>query len=283
MATSWAFPYLKDFPFNPSETFKGDGQNTHQVNIDVIASFVDPIKSTLQDKAIHNIIPNWNKTLEDLMGSTEVWFVTEMEAYSYIPVLNRFSYTIENLQIPLYISRPSEPQPVSPSKDASGEKWKKWEEELKEWRKRMEKEEDEIRKKPEIIDPLGCYVPKTGTILIWVDKISTYGDKSQLIFQKVLLHEFIHAVLDLQQRDKKGNMIDSRYVISHNDWHYWTEETLDNALVLRAYKGTKEYQFVEDFIKTQPSDYALAADTNKITDQFLKDNLKVLISNKINH
>lgn len=146
--------------------------------------------------------------------------------------------------------------------------------------KRLRRIENEIRDKKEIIDPLGCYCPDTGTILIWVDRIYEYGKYCQVIFQKVLLHEFIHAILDLQPRDKNGGLIGNRiYKLPGNNWESdWTEETLDNALVLRCYKNSIDYEIIRCFIKHQPADYALAL---KVTDKELKEDLKLLISEKI--
>ena len=41
---------------------------------------------------------------------------------------------------------------------------------------------------------LGVYLKRTGSILLWIDKI-LQKDNPGLIFQKVLLHEMIHALL----------------------------------------------------------------------------------------
>lgn len=107
---------------------------------------------------------------------------------------------------------------------------------------------------------LGCYLPDSGTVLLWIDRISETANRNgmspELLFQKVLLHELIHAVLDCNKRD------DTLNVYSPDGNIHGIEETLDNILVLKCYSensGLPIYNSIKKFISTQPSNYALAA------------------------
>lgn len=407
MATPNAFSYLNSFPFNPAETFNGDKKSKLQLR--KLSDYLLPIKQSLSVGNNIGNIPNWDLSLADLISDTEVWFVTKEEADTQIPVYNRFSKSVDNIQIPCFIERlpnintiqihdlvvynniselhkiiskyyslisnqralrnflrhnrmieakietlkrrllselsengefelakfqeieeiekelnkiEEELEKIETEHECLENEHKKEKEqslrmkllflkeimrhiemlkerlsELRENILEIEKEqekietelerlknknreiENEIRSKNKIIDPLGCYFPETGTILIWIDKIHNRTN-SQVVFQKVLLHEFIHALLDLQPRDKSGNLIGQHIAaVAGNNWETgWTEETLDNALVLQCYKGTKYYEVIRSFIKHQPADYALAL---KVTDKELTNNLRSLILEKI--
>lgn len=101
---------------------------------------------------------------------------------------------------------------------------------------------------PNSPDYLGCYVHDTGAIYIWIEKVFD----RPLIFQKVLLHEFIHLLFDVIRRNlpdmEKGPK----------------EETYDNFLVLHCYanigvdnRDEKDYivDKIREFINSQPLEY----------------------------
>lgn len=97
-------------------------------------------------------------------------------------------------------------------------------------------------------DLLGCYLPGRNIILLWVDKIKKYGDLKELIFQKVLLHECIHALLDISRRACSD---------------YREEETVDNVWVLNAYSQCGQSSVINeviDFISSQPEEYRHSLD-----------------------
>lgn len=100
-------------------------------------------------------------------------------------------------------------------------------------------------------DALGMYLPETGSILLWVDKIYKLPT-APLLFQTVLLHELIHAMFDVEDKDSK----------SQKQVNIPEEETYDNLLVLYTYAiskpNSKEFEMVRDFIKSQPSIYRAA-------------------------
>ena len=100
-------------------------------------------------------------------------------------------------------------------------------------------------------DALGMYLPETGSILLWVDKIYEHPT-APILFQTVLLHELIHAMFDVEDKDSK----------SQKQVNIPEEETYDNLLVLYTYAISKpnseEFEMVRDFIKRQPSIYRAA-------------------------
>lgn len=100
-------------------------------------------------------------------------------------------------------------------------------------------------------DALGMYLHKTGSILLWVDKIYEHRI-APILFQKVLLHELIHAMFDVEDKNPKSL---KRVKIPE-------EETFDNLLVLYTYAiskpNSKEFEMVRDFIKRQPAIYSAA-------------------------
>lgn len=96
------------------------------------------------------------------------------------------------------------------------------------------------------LDLLGRYLPGQNTILLWVDKIRALGDIKELVFQKVLLHECIHALLDIKRQTIKN---------------YSNEETVDNSWVLYAYSNCVQSGVINeviDFISNQPKEYKKA-------------------------
>jgi hypothetical protein len=137
-------------------------------------------------------------------------------------------------------------------------------------------------------EALGMYLQNEGIIFIWIDRIKrcaehimsgihnqytscdtdSYGAATLLLFQEVLLHEFFHAFFDIQfdgMRWRAGKF-NSNYQsdVTINDRPITIdEETIDNALVLLAYDWFApklSFDFVFNFIQSQPSRYREAAD-----------------------
>lgn len=120
-----------------------------------------------------------------------------------------------------------------------------------------------------MVDKLGIYIPKYGCILIYVDKISKLKNP-ELIFQKVLLHELIHALLDVNIRiinnnqqsigigNKEPIILPNNKQIDCNDH----EEELTNSLTLftYAFQDTPSYILgeIREFIYNQPYPYNCA-------------------------
>lgn len=123
-------------------------------------------------------------------------------------------------------------------------------------------------------DLLGCYLPGKNTILLWVDKISAYGDIKELVFQKVLLHECIHALLDVKRKSSQD---------------YREEETIDNTWVLQAYSNCGQPAVVNeviDFIACQPQEYREALSlypwmqAEKLRLNIIKDKTRNILNHK---
>ena len=110
---------------------------------------------------------------------------------------------------------------------------------------------------------LGVYLKRTGSIMLWIDKI-LQKDNPELFFQKVLLHEMIHALLDIYPRVyfKYSNGMCTILTGMGKKNTTVSEETIDNFLVLDCYSHTRKeyYDIVKEFIKKQPSEYKAAID-----------------------
>ena len=137
-------------------------------------------------------------------------------------------------------------------------------------RKNLAAEDQEKVKGPEngVENLLGVYMPRTGSVLLWVDKI-IQKDNPELIFQKVLLHELIHALYDVKPRrfDENGISILGS-IDSVNDDN--NEETLDNLLVLHIYEPYSEASdIIKEFIAGQP--FCYKDSLNKVDDDFGKE------------
>lgn len=111
------------------------------------------------------------------------------------------------------------------------------------------------------MDYLGVYVPKTGSILLYIDKIKNLPNP-ELIFQKVLLHEYMHAFMDINVRTIEiiGDMPKCT-VLGNMQYSTYMEESLANALVLCIYEDWSDCDNiikakVRDFMKSQPMEYA---------------------------
>lgn len=164
----------------------------------------------------HYFIPNiWDKSYTELSHTIEIYCVTSEDCGKIISVHNLFT----GLEEDIVILNPKNNDYDSQNK----------------------------------IDYLGCYCPKTGTIFMWLDRIYEYRI-ADLLFQKVILHEYIHALMDTDYRIKKGD-----YLLGRSSKE---EETWDNLLVLLTYhnSGSEDYavELVESFIRNQPTEYAEA-------------------------
>ena len=115
--------------------------------------------------------------------------------------------------------------------------------------------EDDYSNGKTIMDYLGCYCPDKGCIFIWIDKIFDKCEKENYDFENlfdiVLLHEYIHALLDVRPRkaNYKQNIITKCLY----------EESIDNALLLHAMNNSKygsdAKRFVAQGQKKLPSYY----------------------------
>lgn len=115
--------------------------------------------------------------------------------------------------------------------------------------------EDDYYNGKTIMDYLGCYCPDKGCIFIWIDKIFDKCEKENYVFENlfdiVLLHEYIHALLDVRPRkaNYKQNIITKCLY----------EESIDNALLLHAMNNSKygsdAKRFVAQGQKKLPSYY----------------------------
>ena len=115
--------------------------------------------------------------------------------------------------------------------------------------------EDDYSNGKTIMDYLGCYCPDKGCIFIWIDKIYDKCEKENYDFENlfdiVLLHEYIHALLDV--RPRKANY---KQNITTKCLY---EESIDNALLLHAMNNSKygsdARRFVAQGQKKLPSYY----------------------------
>ena len=115
--------------------------------------------------------------------------------------------------------------------------------------------EDDYSNGKTIMDYLGCYCPDKGCIFIWIDKIYDKCKKENYVFENlfdiVLLHEYIHALLDV--RPRKANYKQN----IRTKCLY--EESIDNALLLHAMNNSKygsdARRFVAQGQKKLPSYY----------------------------
>lgn len=118
-----------------------------------------------------------------------------------------------------------------------------------------DKEVENDYKGKTIMDYLGCYCPDKGCIFIWIDKIFSISERDNYNFENlfdiVLLHEYIHALLDV--RPIKANY--NQNIITKCLY----EESIDNALLLHAMNNSKygsdAKRFVSQGQKKLPSYY----------------------------
>lgn len=115
--------------------------------------------------------------------------------------------------------------------------------------------EDDYSNGKTIMDYLGCYCPDKGCIFIWIDKVFSISERDNYNFENLfdiaLLHEYIHALLDVRPRkaNYKQNIITKCLY----------EESIDNALLLHAMNeskyGSDAKRFVSQGQKKLPSYY----------------------------
>ncbi|MCM1139334.1 MAG: BspA family leucine-rich repeat surface protein [Muribaculum sp.] len=126
---------------------------------------------------------------------------------------------------------------------------------------------------------LGVYLPGSGTIMLWIDRIRAYKHPV-LIFQMVLVHEIIHALMDISPREITK---DNGTIIIGDSSNKSKEETYDNTLVLRSYSNTqKYYDMVREFISKQLPKYSVAVDEYDKEETVYKKNIENHLAHKLN-
>lgn len=170
--------------------------------------------------------------------------------------------------------------------------------------------------KYEVIDMLGCYrrtfmptdkdyYPLEATkpeIFIWLDKIEEYVDaqaegleedtiylRKQALTTLVILHELSHALMDpylFGCQDKNAVIMDLYGQKQYSLFYELKEESLANAMALKLIEGhvrPEEWDFLVDFVKAQPLQYALGYDYYEIYDRFMSNDwLEKKVNKKIN-
>ncbi|MDE6576775.1 MAG: hypothetical protein K2J82_11230 [Muribaculaceae bacterium] len=223
-------------PFTANECFAGmitlDRLNTPDLTVGI--AYMDKILTRIKDELreqmehISSLSPS-PMSLYQIVDNIDITLITEEDSKSgiAIPVRNLFKYQITRInELSYEVAYPPKP----------------------------EKLKDNL---------LGVYLSQTGSIMLWIDKI-IQKDKPELIFQKVLLHEMIHAFLDIYPRvyfKYPNNMCSILMAIGKKDTTE-SEETIDNILVLDCYSHCRKkyYDFVKEFISNQPDEYKAAID-----------------------
>ena len=155
-----------------------------------------------------------------------------------------------------------------------------------------------LKKKP---DPkeLGEYVSGTGGspyILLYVEKIyekeSSDDEQFKMLLTTVLIHELMHAVLDLSNNkdyyinsSTKNHPISRPFALVHKhmdrkvpleeykDYEEWREEAYANALTLHLIEKSDKkelYKYASDFMIKQEVEYAVGASLSKIRRVYLQ-------------
>lgn len=204
---------------------------------DVICSFLRPDRE-LRKEFVYRHLEELERLIEDYYITNEIEGIKHSEVISILGLSNNMSLSkiIRLLKKIIKVIFPSEnTNALKPVDTEANEIWNQNDQNMTDW--------------------LACYCPKTGTILIRADKtLESFESRKrnysfELYFQQLLLHEFIHAALDLSPRPfPNAKWIDGDY----------NEESLDNTLVLKVYKTTKYYNDVFDIIKWQPYYYRKA-------------------------
>lgn len=172
---------------------------------------------------------------EDILSTTEVFLVTEEDCGKFISVFNsNWMFLTPDLQIEKpFLAECEVPAYIHKHKGS-------------------EDDDEEYRES----DILGCYIPQCKVIFLWIDRIHKASNNinTNLLFQKVLLHELIHALLDWNLRDENLNV----FGIADPEK---IEETITNTLMLKVYFDSCKTSFDEvlKFVKTQSLPYASAA------------------------
>ena len=228
-----------NLPLTASECFAGmrtsDDLKTPDLTVGI--AYMDKLLTQIKDdlrKQIKDISPKNSCLLPSTMSlhyivdNIDITLITEKDNISgtTIPVRNLFKYRItQNDECSYEIV-----YPPKPDEDAN----------------------DNL---------LGIYFPSTGSIMLWIDKILRKNNP-ELIFQKVLLHEMIHALLDIYPRvyfKYPNSMCNILTAIGEKNTTE-SEETIDNILVLYCYAhcDKKYFESVKKFISSQPTEYKAA-------------------------
>ena len=146
---------------------------------------------------------------------------------------------------------------------------------------------------------LGKYVSGTGGspyILLYVEKIdeetSPDDEQFKMLLTKVLIHELMHAVLDLSNNkdynnnsSKKNQPSSCSFALVHKhmdrkvpieeyeDYEKWREEAYANALTLHLIKKSDNmdlYEYARKFMEKQEVEYAVGASLSKIRRVYLQ-------------
>lgn len=253
-----------DIPLDVIGCFKGNLPWAGMIAPDIIlgierlANQIDIIKQEFQKEYGWNEL-NENNTLDYLLENCNVWLATSQdEGKTKVKITNLFSGEEEYVLIP----PPEYEFKKIPTNEFEPDKKLK-----------------DIKIK---IDSLGVYFRVYGFIVIYIDKIFKYY-QAGLLFQKVLLHEFIHALLDITPRYKDSNNVYNSYVQKELD-----EEKIDNTLVLFCYDdwahcGVDVLTPLKEFIKCQPDPYDKAIDAHVEGFDSLKHEIKDLFNRKMNY
>lgn len=122
-------------------------------------------------------------------------------------------------------------------------------------------------KRKGIVDPLGAYFSDDNHpyIELYISRIEKaahhYADPNTFrwLFSKVLIHELVHASMDLHNwtHFEKNGIEKIKYSTIFGKWR---EESMANAMTLQIIKNFKDvnfYNFAKTFMLSQPSEYAL--------------------------
>lgn len=241
-------------------------ENYAKMGLERVHSILDETKRKIKSSN-RDHVPNWDKPSQYLLADCDIWLVTEQDINHVIQVFNRFTREEEPFEIPdsRYEILPN------PARD------------------HLNDEDNPNLKKEEIPvatpDFLAFYANKSGCILFMVDRIKDYCDAKAFdnasmiqIYNMILLHELIHSCLDLYPR-RAGVIYGYKGKWRSSDKEY-TEESIDNALVLKCFEGKPGFDLVRDFIQNQPPYYSrgigLYDDTDKL--RFL---LRALLCHKL--
>lgn len=285
-----------------------------KINTEEIDRLITVLTSEIKKDEGANI-PNLGKSFKEIIAKTEVWLITDEDIIPGTSIKD----TEKKLDFPDLFAKSS---PNVFSKEQV-EEIKGLEDEIMASvsEKQTQDSNDLNRNLPTLVndlnekkmnlrgkeffykscDWLGCYCPTTGTIILRIDRIQKeseamlpYGNNypMELLMQKVLLHEFIHAALDLWPRTKEGKIIKK-----DKDWEeiikdsavsvtVFNEESVDNAIVLKIYETVAEramYEYIYKVIDLQPYFYRNGITMHDTADynESLEFNLASLIQYKI--
>lgn len=124
----------------------------------------------------------------------------------------------------------------------------------------------EMPEEDSIIDLLGAYYsnrkgnsPYIELYLTDINNSAQGNDQHfKWLFTKVLIHELVHAALDIFNWEHNNQPAER--VCYSSEFGRWREESVANAVALRIIKdyGDKDfYDYARQFMKSQPAEYAL--------------------------